>query len=691
MTSEELNSNTTSKTQDNALGPAVQLTDEELSANPEYVLEQTLSTILSRPVVCDEESDVDQETNALFTDDDDGDNADGNQRTSNENNRHKQSDSPQTGLSRWKPTLHKPAPSIYILCSLMSVKVLAENLVLGVITDLTLAKIQKYYEDNERQSQKEFAKFQSVTSVIQGLLGISLCSKYGHLSDNHGRVFVLQICGLLTILGSLANLYIYKDSTTYEFYSFVFFYCIEALNAGQMSMVAVGNSYVSDIVSEDNRMVCISFFMSIMYATIGIGPLVGSFLVKIFKGNSFNTLYVALFLNVSYTLGVEFFLSESRTVNERRESQSQYHNEVLRKNLRKEQAIFSKESSKWSKVYHLLKMDTLIDLFKPLKTLWVPKTALGSLVPRINVLILVIIEMFVGGSVEGSVQAIVTYSMFKYSWSSVEIGYYYSISGVGRALVLLLAVPQLISFLKRRNYVALPDSIDRIDMIHLYLFLIFVITAFASMIVYETNDIGSYLNSLFISLSAFALPTVQNGVIKYASKKSIGQVFAAMAVLRHLMSLIAPPLYLQVYAATAKTFPTLFLYIPIILSALSLVLLQFVKIVKDHDMLRRQSEASFNNFDEHINNYSVNTKPNTSFDIANNLKNGKSNLQSNSIPIETTPLFKKSHFTGKDNIRNSYKSLRNSFVNSNTPSSKNSSLDKLKAQNFSAFNVPPSV
>ncbi|KAL6948896.1 hypothetical protein ACO0QE_001374 [Hanseniaspora vineae] len=687
MTSEVLNSNTNTKAQDHTPGPVFQLTDEELSENPEYVLEHTLSTILSRPAVCDEDSDIDQETSALFTDDDDDANTDRNQRATKQSSKHKQLDSDQSGFWRWKPRFHKPAPSIYILCLLMSIKVLAENLVLGVITDLTLVKIQEFYKDNERQSQKEFAKFQSVTSVIQGLLGISLCSKYGHLSDNHGRVFVLQICGFLTILGSLANLYIYKDSTTYEFYSFVFFYCIEALNAGQMSMVAVGNSYVSDIVSEDSRMVYISFFMSIMYATIGIGPLIGSFLVKILKGNSFNTLYVALFLNVSYSLGIEFFLSESRTINERRESQSQYHKELLRKNLLKKQAFSSQDASKWSKFYHLLKLDILIDLFKPLKTLWVPKTALGSLVPRINVLILIIIEMFVGGSVEGSVQAIVTYSMFRYNWSSVEIGYYYSISGVGRALILLLAVPQLISFLKRRNYVALNDSIDKIDMIHLYLFLVFVIAAFASMIVYETNDIGSYLNSLFISLSAFALPTVQNGVIKYASKKSIGQVFAAMAVLRHLMSLIAPSLYLQVYAATAKTFPTLFLYIPIILSALSLVLLQFVKIVKDHEMLRRQSEASFINVDEQQSTNTANTKPGTS----GTLTNSKASLHSNSIPIETTPLFTKNQFTGRDNIRNSYKSLRNSFVNSNTPSSRNSSLDKLRAQNVTAFNAPPSV
>ena len=132
------------------------------------------------------------------------------------------------------------------------------------------------------------------------------------------------------------------------------------------------------------------------------------------------------------------------------------------------------------------------------------------------------------------------------------------------------------------------DSIDKIDKIYLNFFVIFAILGFLSMIIIE-DSIGVYLNAIFLSLTAFAIPTIQNVIIKYSSKKNTSIVFAGIAILRNLVQLISPPILLKIYSSTMDSKKLLFLYVPLVFSAFSIILLRYVRIVEDHELLRRES------------------------------------------------------------------------------------------------------
>lgn len=487
---------------------------------------------------------------------------------------------------------HISKPSIYILYFLVAIKVLAENMVLSIILDQTLKKITKARDiksSNNFNTQidihKEYTLFQSYTSIIQSLSGFVMCSYYANQSDMHGRVHVLKMCGWWTILGSIANIYLYCfDTVDYSRWLYIILYCIEGMNGGVLSLTAIGSSYIFDISGEKERFVKLSIFMSIIYGAIGSGPLIGSFFVtkKIF--DNAGMIYVASAMNGLYFLGCCFLLKESRQERDRRESQNVY---ITQKKLKQEE--MKRLNIDWkSKIINSLNyQEYIIDLFKPLKTLWVPKTHQGSLIPRFNVLILIFIEIFVNGFIEGCVPAVIAYSMFDFKWTSVEIGWFYSISGIVRCIVLLVIVPKMLQLLQKR-FTVLNDSIDKIDKIYLNFFLIFAILGFLSMIVI-VDSLGVYLNAIFLSLTAFAIPTIQNVIIKYSSKKNTSIVFAGIAILRNLVQLISPPLLLKIYSSTMDSEKLMFLYVPLIFSVISVFLLRLVRIIQDHELLRRES------------------------------------------------------------------------------------------------------
>ncbi|KAL6930398.1 uncharacterized protein HGUI_01586 [Hanseniaspora guilliermondii] len=498
-------------------------------------------------------------------------------------------------------------PNIYILYFLVTIKVLAENMVLSIILDQTLKKITHAKNENqgkkyatEIEIHKEYTLFQSYTSIIQSLSGFVMCSYYANQSDIHGRVHVLKMCGWWTILGSIANVYLYCFETIqYSRWIYIILYCIEGLNGGILSLTAIGSSYIFDISKENERFVKLSIFMSIIYGSIGSGPLIGSFLVKNNTFNNGQMIYLASIMNGLYFLGCCILLKESRQERDRRQSQTIYFQKRNLK-IKKSRNI----NSSWTcKILNFLNYkDQIVNLFKPLKTLWVPRTHQGSLVPRYNVLILIFIEVFVNGFVEGCVPAVLAYAMFDFKWTSVEIGWFYSISGIVRCIVLLIVVPKVLTLLQKK-FMVLNDSIDKIDKIYLNFFLIFAIGGFLSMIIIE-ESLGVYMNAIFLSLTAFAIPTIQNVIIKYSSKKNTSIVFAGIAILRNLVQLISPPILLKIYSSTIENKKLLFLYVPLVFSIFSLILLRFVHIVDDHELLRRSSTVSHqiltkNKGDEH--------------------------------------------------------------------------------------------
>lgn len=177
--------------------------------------------------------------------------------------------------------------------------------------------------------------------------------------------------------------------------------------------------------------------------------------------------------------------------------------------------------------------------------------------------------------------ALILFSTYEYKWHAVELGYFISILGIGRGVVLLVVSPTLLYTLKR-IYQHLNHSIDKIDIFCIQFSMIVITLSLFVMIRFgEKTPTSMIIFALLQALSAFCSPTLQSGIIKYTSKKHTGEMFGAMALVRSCVMLVIPPILLKLYGSTVSVNPSLFMYIPFSTSIVAILLTFFLRIYKN--------------------------------------------------------------------------------------------------------------
>lgn len=520
--------------------------------------------------------------------------------------------------------MHKPwyaKPSIAAILFVLVLRVLCTTLLMtptvGILSN-KLCDLYAYDSPHEvnfghvfdkhrcdmKAVQKEQSNITSWVTLINSIVGIVLGGKYGEFSDRLGRVFVLKLVGFIGMVYTVLMILAFHPSRPYQKW-LVMLAMTSDITGGILTLISIGNSYMSDIISprEGTLAVYISLLMSIVYGSLGIGPLISSYVIKMFNGNLIVPYYFTFGLSIVYLFFVFAFIKESR-----HQDAQKYSAKVLKKNrLRRKSSISSLRSSQSGgksssnpeepvklkvsdRLYVWLHM-TVIEAFEPIGKLWIGRTAAGSLVPRINTVLLIAIDTFFCSATTGFIPVLMLYSLVAYDWTSVELGYYISICGLGRALVLLF-MPVLISSLKKRlNFKVIPNGVDSMDKLLLNASMAFLILSTFVLFTFKQYSWSLYVSAVFQTMSAVISPTIQSCVLKYNSKKISGQVFAAHTQIRHLTMVFAPIIFLQTYSHTYDSNPMLILSIPLILSTVAFVLLQFVRKVDDPTVLRRESEV----------------------------------------------------------------------------------------------------
>ena len=449
--------------------------------------------------------------------------------------------------------------------------------------------------------QKEQSNITSWVTLINSVVGISLSGKYGEFSDRLGRLFVLKLVGFIGMIHTFLMLVAFHPSRPYQKW-FALLAMTSDITGGILTLISVGNSYISDIIppSEGTLAVYISLLMSIVYASLGLGPLISSYLIKIFNGNLIVPYYFTFGVSILYLLVVFIFIKESR-----HKDAQKYSAKILKKNrLRRSSSISSLKSNQSNasqnggqiklslrdRLYIWLHM-TVIEAVEPIGKLWISRTATGSLIPRINTILLIVIDTLFCSSTSGFIPVLLLYCIAVYDWTSVELGYFISIGGIGKSFILLF-MPLLVGFLKKRlNYKVIPNGVDNMDKLLLNTSMVFLVASSLVIIIFKKYDKSLYAAAMLQALSAVLSPTIQSCVLKYNSKKIAGQVFAAHTQIRHLTMVFVPIIFLQTYSHTFSNNPMLILSIPSILSILGFILLQFVRLVDDPVLLRRESEV----------------------------------------------------------------------------------------------------
>lgn len=514
----------------------------------------------------------------------------------------------QQTMERFKNKPWYLRPTVFTLLAVLVLRVMCITLLMTPSVGLLSVKLCNEFQltSNEtcdmKKVQIEQGNITSVVSLFVATVGILLSGKFGELSDRLGRLFVLKLVGYIGVLHTILMLIAFHPAVPFNRYLVVFAMSSD-ITGGILTLISVGNSYISDIIPSNEGTLAgyISLLMSIIYGSIGFGPLLSSYIIKFFNNSLITPFYFTTGISIVYLISVMFFVQESRHKDAQR-----YSAKVLIKNrLRRKSSLSSLDSPEQGikqsnltlkqRLYVWFHM-TVIEAVEPIGKLWINKTASGSLIPRINTILLILIDTFFCSATSGFVPVIMLYAIKQFEWTSVELGYYVSIIGLGKS-ALLITMPIILNFLKKTfKFEIINNGVDTMDKFLLNVSIVFLVVSTGLLIFFKDYGWSLYASGVFQALSAVISPTIQNCILKYSSKKITGQIFAAHTQLRFLTMLFLPIIFLQVYSRTFDSKPNFILSVPFVLSVLSIVLLQFVKLIDDPTLLRRESEVDVPKF-----------------------------------------------------------------------------------------------
>ncbi|KAL6945256.1 hypothetical protein ACO0QE_002705 [Hanseniaspora vineae] len=479
-------------------------------------------------------------------------------------------------------------PSVYVLIVLLAIKSVGETISMAPSIELTKQKVLDAFPDSAEKGEQEFLRNQTVNGLITCIVGMVVCSKYGIASDHHGRVFVIKICAFFSCVRVLIDLYLYSTHFKYSFFLFNFWKGIGLLDGDIMAMNILSASYVSDIVSEKDRLMYLSLIGSAAAGISVVSPIVSSFVTATF--GDYQVLYLTAFFYAVFFLGVSLLLSESSTERSRTLSKSEHESRIAKQKAYRETTQHT--GSLWVRMYHFLRFDLILDVLHPLKFFYLPKTSTGSLIPRHNVLILLLVETFVLGTLIGASPVLVSYLLLSVGWGSAELNYYISLTSAAKLFSVVFIPKYFYKFLEQKcGFKQFSWSVDKIDLINMNILALGVGFSLLIPLCLVKGGLGLYLTGTVLSLIAFATPTIQNSVLKYCDVKKSGQVFTAFALLSQMFAIVIPPAFFWIYSKTLNSWPTFFLVIPLITCCISFVMLKFVKIVDDPKFLHLPEES----------------------------------------------------------------------------------------------------
>lgn len=450
-------------------------------------------------------------------------------------------------------------PNKWVLFAVLFLHTLSFTILMGPLMILMLDKINSGSRNARRMDmggsgQKQLSNIETALSVISGVLGFALSGKYGQLSDRHGRVHVFRLFGLINLLNISLLIVYFQFMTAFadpKSVLMVLVVSIGYLSGGIMTLISNGASYLNDIIIEpEKRTANITLLMAFVYSALGVGPLLGSLLIRRFSTN-FSPLWVALLFS-AVSLGlILLILPESKS-----ESSMRYYRS--KSSTRGTSGTFS----------HLLDIKAVI-----VNRIWKPDDTQPH--KRRNIITLLVIDTLAMGATVGIFKVVLMFSIKQYRWTSVEINYYMSLNGFGKTLMLLIFAPVLLYLGTRLGSSTHHSSLDANDRLSLVVSAVFLVVSALSIVVLKSSS-GVYLNSLFQCLAGLISPTIQSSIIKYSNHFNSGEMFGIIALIRHLTMLVLPVVFLQLYKLTIDVHPSLVFYIPVVMSVTTLVLASFV-------------------------------------------------------------------------------------------------------------------
>ncbi|AGO12245.1 AaceriAEL114Cp [[Ashbya] aceris (nom. inval.)] len=465
--------------------------------------------------------------------------------------------------------------NIYFICFLICAGCGSASVLLTPTVTLSIDKVCEYLAPDgstigcdRTQVQEVLSNIDKKVSPIRGILCMLMSAWLGKLSDRIGRKPIFLYMGTVQLMYlGLWYVFYFRKAIPFSKSVMIFIQSFDALSGGVMTLLATGNSYISDFAPADMRTVYMTAITSVIYAVAGAGPLFSALFTRITQKYQSISFCVALACCGLY-IAASLVIKEPRRKKRWADSDSGFHHQGL--SLDRQYATFRGilKHQVISIINHVK------GLFSPFRILWLQEGNGGSLLSRWAVMLLVLISLVFGPISQSLTSVLVLYAIYEYHWADERLGYFVSLLGISHAMFLWFS-PRILRFMRRRHATD-PSHLDRIDILCIRGSLWAGLAA-AALLAVSRHESTIYLYGVVHAFSGLLYPTIDSALLKFAPPEATGELLGAMCMLISMSSMVFAPLFFSLYEYSVAYRPELFIYLGLIMMTLCTASGHFLK------------------------------------------------------------------------------------------------------------------
>ncbi|KAI9487414.1 MAG: major facilitator superfamily domain-containing protein [Benjaminiella poitrasii] len=336
--------------------------------------------------------------------------------------------------------------------------------------------------------QKMVSQAQAIIMFLTCASTLIVAGYYGRLSDKKGRVLVVRI----STLGSL--IYVLCDLITAKYYdrigiSLLFLGpFIRGIMAGESVLMAAVQAYIADCSSTTKRTIVFARFMASLFIGSAVGPFVSSLILKNTK-SIVNVFYVALCVDIINVIYTTFFMPES----------NEFASNKMNKSIRF-----------WER----------LNVFSALKILFRERPAHMA---RFALPCMALAE-FLLTLVKRPPTLL--YAMLKFKWTAYEGSLYYTFASFMKLLIMVGVLPLLSKVFHR-------STLFDIWMVRIGIGIDALCLALSGL---ATNVVVFTTAGMLQSFSMLAQPSIRALITTLVQRNQVGELLGAIAILDSLAS-----------------------------------------------------------------------------------------------------------------------------------------------------------
>lgn len=370
--------------------------------------------------------------------------------------------------------------------------------------------------------------------------------RLGHLSDQYGRTRIIALGALGVVLNEAITVIVASWPEQISVNLLLVGAVFDGLGGSFTTAMALFHSYASDCTPPAKRSVAFGFFQGALFFGIAVGPTLAAILIKQ-TGGPMVVFYIGLLFHSIFCLSVLFIVPESLSKERQRVAREKH-----RMKPKDESSSFF-----WATL-NPMNLITPLSILLPAvgrPSALFPNRRGASPALRRNIILLAAIDTAAFGVAMGTVQVLIIYAAYMFSWGNVESSLFVSIVNVVRMTTLIVVLPLVARIFRTPT----PDDgvirgSDILDIVIIRISIIFDVLGYVG---FALSIHGSVmiLSGVIAALGGMGSPTLQSSLTKHVPHERIGQLLGAIGLLHALARVVAPTIFNLIYSLTVATFP----------------------------------------------------------------------------------------------------------------------------------------